>query len=184
MSVPIAIPVDERSALVNQIVKQNLYRVRDKQIKGGLFKTLMDLDIRRNGSIYTRTRHGKIINHLPLIAEGRVRIPPGIWRPPPRQKHHPQRDDRRTRAGRSLSGRRRHQRRYFRPGPPHRSRAFVRAYRTEETDCERELKTFLSPSGNSACAALPSLSRETATSSLSYAAAERLHSRDESRAGV
>lgn len=81
MSVPIAIPVDELSALVNQIVKQNLYRVRDKQIKGGLFKTLMDLDIRRNGSIYTRTRDGKIINHLPLIVEGRVRIPPGIWRP-------------------------------------------------------------------------------------------------------
>ena len=55
----VAIPVDERSALVNQIVKQNLYRVRDKQIKGGLFKTLIDLDIRRNGSIYTRTRNGK-----------------------------------------------------------------------------------------------------------------------------
>lgn len=81
MSVPIAIPVDELSALVNRVVKHNLYSVREKQIKGGLFKTLLDLDIRRNGSIYTRTRNGKIINHLPLIAEGRVKVPPGVWRP-------------------------------------------------------------------------------------------------------
>ena len=81
MAVPVAIPVDELSALVNTVVKQNLYSVRDKQLKGGLFKTRMDLDIRRNGSIYTRTRDGKIINHLPLIAEGRVRVPLGVWRP-------------------------------------------------------------------------------------------------------
>jgi len=50
---------DERSALVNRVVEQHLYSVRDKQIKKSLFKVRMDLDIRRNGSIYTRTRNGK-----------------------------------------------------------------------------------------------------------------------------
>lgn len=81
MSVPIAVPVDELSALVNRVVKQDLYSTRDMPLGKGLFKARMDLDIRRNGAIYTRTRDGKIINHLPLLAEGRVRIPPGVWRP-------------------------------------------------------------------------------------------------------
>jgi len=80
LSVPVAIPVDEVSALVNRVVKQDLYSVRDRRVKKGILSARIDLDIRRNGPIYTRTRGGKIINHLPLLAEGRVRAA-GISRP-------------------------------------------------------------------------------------------------------
>ncbi len=80
MAVPIEIPVDEISGLVNKVVRQDLYSVRDRRLKKGLLRFRLDMDVRRNGSITTGTRNGKIINSLPLIAEGRVRVPPGIWR--------------------------------------------------------------------------------------------------------
>lgn len=80
MAVPIEIPIDEVSALVNKVVPQNLYSVREKPLKKGILRFKLDLDIRRNGSIATGTQNGQVINSLPLIAEGRVRVPPGIWR--------------------------------------------------------------------------------------------------------
>ena len=80
LAVPIEIPVDEISALVNKVVRQDLYSVRDKRLKKGILRFRLDMDVRRNGLISTGTRNGKIINSLPLIAEGRVRVPPGIWR--------------------------------------------------------------------------------------------------------
>ena len=80
LAVPIEIPVEEISALVNNVVRQDLYSVRDRPLRKGLLRFRLDMDIRRNGSIYTSTRDGRVINSLPLRAEGRVRVPPGIWR--------------------------------------------------------------------------------------------------------
>ena len=80
LAVPIEIPVEEISALVNTVVRQDLYSVRDRRLKKGLLRFRLDMDIRRNGSVYTSTRDGQVINSLPLRAEGRVRVPPGIWR--------------------------------------------------------------------------------------------------------
>ena len=80
LAVPIEIPVGEISALVNNVVRQDLYSVRDRRLRKGLLRFRLDMDIRRNGAIYTSTRGGQVINSLPLKAEGRVRVPPGIWR--------------------------------------------------------------------------------------------------------
>ncbi len=80
LAVPIEIPVEEISTLVNNVVRQDLYSVRDRRVRKGLLRLRLDMDIRRNGAIYTSTRGGEVINSLPLRAEGRVRVPPGIWR--------------------------------------------------------------------------------------------------------
>ena len=81
LHVPIEIPVSEIARLVNKVVPDSLYRTRDMEVSGGLFGVRLDLDIFRNGEIETYTAFGSIFNRLPLAARGRVRIPPGVWRP-------------------------------------------------------------------------------------------------------
>ncbi len=80
MAVPIEIPVDEISALVNNVVRQDLYSVRERPLRKGILRFKLDMDVRRNGGITTGTRYGKVINSIPLLAEGRVRVPPGVWK--------------------------------------------------------------------------------------------------------
>ena len=79
--IPVEIPIAEVEALVNSAVPDSLYGIRDEEIKGGIFPVKMDLDITRNGRIETVTRAGAIENVVPIRAEGRIRVPPGIWRP-------------------------------------------------------------------------------------------------------
>ena len=79
--IPVEIPITEVAALVNAAVPDTLYSVRDEQIKGGIFPVKMDLDITRNGSIRSLTQRGFIENRIPVQAVGRIRIPPGVWRP-------------------------------------------------------------------------------------------------------
>jgi len=81
LHVPIEIPVSEIAALVNKVVPDSLYQVRDLKIRGGILGVRLDLDLVRNGDIETYTAFGSVFNGLPLAARGRVRIPPGVWRP-------------------------------------------------------------------------------------------------------
>lgn len=79
--IPVEIPIREVQALVNEAVPDSLYSVRDERIRGGIFPIRMDLDITRDGPIVTRTDSGSVENAVPIRAAGRVRVPPGIWRP-------------------------------------------------------------------------------------------------------
>jgi len=79
--IPVQIPVSELEALVNDVVPDSLYSTRDEKIRGGLFPIKMDLDITREGKIQSTTVEGVVSNMLPIRAKGRVRLPPGIWRP-------------------------------------------------------------------------------------------------------
>lgn len=79
--IPVEIPIREVQALVNDAVPDSLYSTRDELIRGGILAIKMDLDITRDGDIRTRTHKGFIENQIPIRASGRVRIPPGIWRP-------------------------------------------------------------------------------------------------------
>ncbi|MGA7306459.1 MAG: DUF4403 family protein, partial [Rhodothermales bacterium] len=79
--IPIEIPISEVGALVNDAVPDSLYSARDERIRGGIFPIKMDIDIRRDGPIRTRTYKGSIENRVPIRASGRVRLPPGFWRP-------------------------------------------------------------------------------------------------------
>ncbi|MFV1980345.1 MAG: DUF4403 family protein [Rhodothermia bacterium] len=79
--VPVEIPVSEVAALVNKVVPDSLYHVRDMKIQGGIFGIKLDLDLVRDGAIETHTAFGSVFSRLPLAARGRVRIPPGVWRP-------------------------------------------------------------------------------------------------------
>jgi hypothetical protein len=81
LHVPIEVPVSEIAKLVNKVVPDSLYHVRDMEVSGGLFGIKLDLDITRNGEIETYTAYGSVFNRIPLAARGRVRIPPGVWRP-------------------------------------------------------------------------------------------------------
>lgn len=79
--IPVEIPISEVAALVNDAVPYGLYSVTDERVRGGIFPVKMDLDITRNGEIKTKTKAGTIRNDIPIRASGRVRLPPGIWRP-------------------------------------------------------------------------------------------------------
>ncbi len=81
LHVPIEVPVSEIAALVNKVIPDSLYHVRDMKIRGGIFGIKLDLDLVRDGEIETYTAFGSVFNSLPLAARGRVRIPPGVWRP-------------------------------------------------------------------------------------------------------
>ncbi len=80
LSVPIEIPIDELNGLVDTVVPQALYSVRDKRLKKGLLRARLNLDLVRNGPVYMRTEGGLVFTSLPLRAEGRVRTFAGLAR--------------------------------------------------------------------------------------------------------
>ncbi|MFC2085961.1 DUF4403 family protein [Bacteroidota bacterium] len=79
--IPIEIPVSEITALVNRAVPDSLFHTRDMEVRGGILAVSLDLDIVRHGEIETYSAFGSIFNRVSLAARGRLRIPPGVWRP-------------------------------------------------------------------------------------------------------
>ena len=79
--VPIEIPTQEVSALVNRAVPDSLFRAREMEVSTGLIAVKVDLDVYRNGDIETYSAYGSVFNRIPLAASGRVGLPQGVWRP-------------------------------------------------------------------------------------------------------
>ncbi|MDX1546701.1 MAG: DUF4403 family protein, partial [Rhodothermales bacterium] len=78
---PVAIPADEIGELVDEVIPQRLYATEGRPLRRGVVRARLDLVVRRRGAVRIDTREGQLVTHLPLRAEGRLRLVRGVSRP-------------------------------------------------------------------------------------------------------